>query len=368
MPLKFNPFTGTFDYTVSAAVEEKAKGIPEGGATSTVLVKHSATNYDDEWALIANANVKAAAGIEESKLSLPEVVVKTGAQTITGLKTFESVTGPEEEKPVNGAEALKISIANGNVNTQTTGTPVAAPGGSFKATTGTGGKTTKATSSQKGGTGGELALKTGAGGTCEAEGTVKATAGAGGLYTVISGEGGSAEVAVGGASVTYAAGTGGEIKFSTGKGGKVGGVTTGAATAGNGGALAFSTGGGGVAENSAKGAGGSGGTIKFQSGGGGNGGVEGTNGKGGPIQFVLGNAAAEANFGAFTVYGEKVEASKARFEIAGGTGLIKIQKSIGLWEHAPPAAQPAEIKPEEITVKALMEKLNTFHKEYGLTA
>ena len=49
-------------------------------------------------------------------------------------------------------------------------------------------------------------------------------------------------------------------------------------------------------------------------------------------------------------------------------GKARVSEGLGVFNKAPPAGQPAEIKPEEITVKALMEKLNTLHKEYGLTA
>jgi hypothetical protein len=41
---------------------------------------------------------------------------------------------------------------------------------------------------------------------------------------------------------------------------------------------------------------------------------------------------------------------------------------MGVFGHTIPVAQPATIKPEEITVKVAMERIDKVLKEYGLTA
>src|SRR5438094_8985657 len=70
--------------------EEKLAGIPSGGAEHTVLRKKTAANYDDQWSTISNDSIAAGAAIEEGKLSLTNVVHFTGAEEITGTKTFKT--------------------------------------------------------------------------------------------------------------------------------------------------------------------------------------------------------------------------------------------------------------------------------------
>src|SRR5213596_639091 len=99
--------------------EEKIAGVPAGGETGQVLTKKSNISYDDEWkasaggppsgaaggelageypnpsiaeGAIDNGDIKAAAGIEDSKLALTTVVKLTGNQTIEGAKIFTGVT------------------------------------------------------------------------------------------------------------------------------------------------------------------------------------------------------------------------------------------------------------------------------------
>ena len=53
--------------------------------------------------------------------------------------------------------------------------------------------------------------------------------------------------------------------------------------------------------------------------------------------------------------------------ISGAAG-IAVVKGLGVWNHSQPASQPASIKPEAVTVKEAMERIDKVLKEYGLTA
>ncbi len=297
--------------------------------TAKAPLKVVGTEIELETGQLTNAYIKAAAGIEESKLSLPEVIVKTGSQTVTGLKTFESVTGPEEAKPITGAEAIKLVIASGNVNTTVSAAPPAGAGGALKVTAGIGGTAPNATTTSTGGKGGNVSLTAGAGGLGgTATGAVKAVGGEGGEFKAETGAGGWAEGDGATNTGTLKAGLGGQFRFASGPGGKVVG-STGVMTAGAGGPVKFITGAGGEA-NGATGTAGTGGALLFETGKGGGASNGAAEGKGGPVQFVLGQAstaAAEANSGSLQVFFKNTEAANLRFEIT-PEGLTKVKKGL----------------------------------------
>lgn len=82
--------------TTGATGPEGPAGAPK---TAKAPLKVVGSEIEIEKEGLTNELVKPAAGIEESKLNIPEMVKLTGAQTITGAKVFEGVTtnfkGPE---------------------------------------------------------------------------------------------------------------------------------------------------------------------------------------------------------------------------------------------------------------------------------
>lgn len=335
---------------VSNAVIEPAAGIEESKLSLPNVVKAAG-------GLITNANVAAAAAIAESKLNLPNVVTLTGGQTITGTKLFTPPAAPSTEENIGepGIEAIIVTAGAGGICAAEEAA-VGGGGGILTLETGPGGAATKATVAKGvGGEGGKLTIKAGAGGASTTKAGPNNEGGRGGLIEMVSGAGGAAEGAEGG---KREGGPGGIFRMRGGTGGTA--ITgTGARLGGRGGAYELSGGAGGAGGTE----GGPGGSAII---GGGNAGAGGA-AAGGNVELNGGTASTTALAGSIVFKTGKTGALTERLKIT-GEGAANFTKGIGLFGKAAPAAQPAEITPEEITVKALTEKLNTLFKAYGLTA
>ncbi len=98
---------GTTGETGAAGAPKTAKEPPLEIVGSEITIKNEG---------ITNSLIKAAAGIEESKLSLPEVVKITGSQVITGQKVF---TVPVKFEPTNAnLEAIEMIMPSVVKNAQ----------------------------------------------------------------------------------------------------------------------------------------------------------------------------------------------------------------------------------------------------------
>ncbi len=118
MSLKFNALVPPFDLAGTEGKEGKeGKTGPEGPAGSPKTAKAplhvTGTEIELEEGKLTNGYIKAAAGIEDSKLALTTVVKLTGNQTVEGAKTFSGncvitgslvAEGPFQLGPVSNQE------------------------------------------------------------------------------------------------------------------------------------------------------------------------------------------------------------------------------------------------------------------------
>ena len=84
---KFHTYTAGEGLELSGS-EFKVKAL---GIVAGMLAAESVTEAKLHAEAVSNTQVKAAAGIEESKLAIPEMVKLAGTQTITGEKTFQKL-------------------------------------------------------------------------------------------------------------------------------------------------------------------------------------------------------------------------------------------------------------------------------------
>lgn len=280
----------------------------------------------------------------------------TGTQTITGTKFFEPPAAPEgtHAEGEEGAEAIRVQAAAGESTKSKAAASIGGFGGQLPLHAGNGGNATASLTEATGGNGGAVNVGSGKGGAATTTGGALNIGGFGGTFLMAAGEGGEAG---GTGAGTRAGGEGGEYKIAGGHGGTAT-TGTGARTGGNGGRLILEAGGGG--EGTTKG--GKGATAEIKGGAAGLGGTP----TGGAVNITGGAASTEALSGAVNI-ATGTGAGTVRMTIA-GTGGVTVVGSFAVWNHATPAAQPASIKPEEVTVKVAMERVDTVLKAYGLTA
>jgi hypothetical protein len=292
---------------LSSAVQTKLGEIKAYTAKAAGGLELSGTEFLVKAEGITNAMIVAAAGIPESKLSLPEMVKLTGTQTVTGTKKFITPTpaSTSSRAGTNSIEAIKVETGAGGVSTNVESTggnsaPVIVKVGAGAASTGS----TRA----RGGNSGEISLQIGAGGA--------ATSSAGESY----------------------GGVGGPFSFNAGAGGAALGKGE-ENEGGEGGAFVFGAGKGGEAKNGTE---------------------ANVGGKGGNLTFSAGGGGAAAGTGA------KVGASGV---IKFNFGYAYFEKSIGVWNVTAPTSQHAAITNPTtlLEVAAAFKELNEVVKAYGLT-
>jgi len=132
MALKYNVFTGTFDYVGAKGDKgDSGVGVPVSGSTGQFLVKKSNTNYDTEWANQAVSSVNSKTGTvvltaddisdtsttkkfttasDISKLASLSTVATTGSYTdLSNKPTLDDITAGTTNKHFTATEQTKLT-------------------------------------------------------------------------------------------------------------------------------------------------------------------------------------------------------------------------------------------------------------------